>query len=245
MECSDEDVMALCKLIKEELGTDEQKRFQPDGYGCVALSVIDAIYSTGNHYSGVLNVVSRYRARRSSESGSCDEEKCEDTASDLVEAFDRWGGIEGFVEATANRWKTSSKKGAPYKAYAVYEAAKILKEHGLETPHDLKDKFSCRENREKSDVTHKWKAITGQRRDLTWHYFLMLVGIPGVKGDRMITSYVSRALGNRHVSPTEASRLVERAADELNLAYGRLDHAMWRKESRRDFIDDSAQKSMT
>lgn len=223
---TDEDL--LRDRIIEEFGTDPESWFCPDGYQSVALAILDSIYSTGNVYAGVRNVIKRYRCLRKKEGANPEA----DTATDLINAFDRWGGVEGFVLKTNNRWRTSSRHHAPYKAYAALEAAKVLAAHSLETVSDVVERLSERESRERSDIAKEWLAITGQSSGLTWNYFLMLLGIPGVKADRMVIRFVTETLRRpKDVSAKEASRLVEAVADDLNLNYIQLDHTIWRFKS--------------
>lgn len=82
-----------------------------------------------------------------------------------------------------------------------------------------------------------WVSLPGQRSGITWNYFLMLAGIPGVKADRMIIGYTNRALG-RSVTAKEAGSLVGVVADQLGVSRTLLDHAIWRLESGRPvFLD--------
>lgn len=61
----------------------------------------------------------------------------------------------------------------------------------------------------------------------------MLNGLPGVKADRMIRRFVTRALDwSRPINAQEASELVEAAATEIGVEYSTLDHAIWRFEAR-------------
>ncbi|KAA8719185.1 heme peroxidase [Corynebacterium spheniscorum] len=110
--------------------------------------------------------------------------------------------------------------------------------HSLETVSDVVDRLAERESRERSDIAKEWLAITGQSSGLNWNYFLMLVGIPGVKADRMVIRFVTETLGRpKEVSSKEASRLVEAVADDLNLNYIQLDHTIWRCQSpTRDYL---------
>lgn len=227
---TDEDLLRA--RIKELFGTDPERWFCPDGYQSVALAILDSIYSTGNVYAGVRNVIKRYRCLRKKEGAHPES----DTATDLINAFDRWGGVEAFVLKTNNRWRTYPSREAPYKAYAALEAAKILAAHSLETVSDVVDRLAERESRERSDIAKEWLAITGQSSGLTWNYFLMLLGIPGVKADRMVIRFVTKTLRRpKDVSAKEASRLVEAVADDLNLNYIQLDHTIWRFQSKRDY----------
>lgn len=220
-------VDALEAAVRNEIGEDATDWYEPDGYDSVALAVLDSIYSTGNHYTGVINLVNKYRAARIAEGGSPDT----DTATDLVEAVGRWGGVDGLVKNT-NQWKTSSADGAPPKALAAYGAAKILQQHGLETGVQVREKLMEREDRMSSPARTEWLALPGQSSGLTWSYFLMLCGVPGVKADRMILRYVRR-LVDEHVNGEQAAELVENVADRLGISYTTLDHAIWRKESDR------------
>lgn len=225
--------MALQKHITTTFGTDSNKWFIPDGYQSVALAILDAIYSTGNRYTGVTNLVNRYRELRAAEGA----DPAFDTASDLIEAIYRWGGVDEFVELTKNRWRTSSQQHAPYKAYAALEAAKVLAHHSIETVMDATQRVKSRESRERSTISKQWMAITGQKSGLTWNYFLMLVGIPGVKADRMVIRFVTAALERqKNLSPKEASRLIEEVADVLGINYSHLDHAIWRYQSGRPYL---------
>jgi len=225
---SDEDrgVGRLVERIREELGDSPERWIAPDGYESVALAVLDSIYSTGNHYTGVINAVNRYRAARKEEGADANA----DTAGDLVSAVDRWG-VQGLVERT-NAWRTSTQAGAPTKAEAAYGAARILVEHGLDTVDDVREQLTDTARQEASAAKGEWLALPGQRSGLTWAYFLMLCGVPGVKADRMVMRFVTRATGH-DVDAKEAREVVTEAAEALGVDVIRLDHAIWRLESGR------------
>ncbi|OFE15596.1 hypothetical protein BA895_22340 [Humibacillus sp. DSM 29435] len=200
----------------------------PEGYDSVALGVLDSIYSTGHKYTGVTNALDKYRAARRSE----DAESGQDTASVLVAAVDRWGGIAALVERT-NKWPTSSKAGVPKQAAAAFGTAKILTGHGLNTVAEVRAAFATAEQQDASPVKRLWLGLPGQGSGLTWTYFLMLCGVPGVKADRMVVRYVSRAV-REAVDGKDARRLVSSVArphsleltpDELTseITKGRLD----------------------
>lgn len=223
--------------IRSQIGDDADNWYEPDGYDSVALAVLDSIYSTGNRYTGVINLVNKYRAARAAEGGSPDV----DTAQDLVAAVGRWGGTSALVQNT-NRWKTSTKKNAPYKAVAAYGAAKLLAGHGLNTVADVRGQLTDRDKQKSSPARADWLALPGQRSGLTWTYFLMLCGVPGVKADRMVVRFVHRAVGEE-VGPAGAAALVQEVAERMGVSFSTLDHAIWRKESgrpvrRKDETDD-------
>lgn len=68
---------------------------------------------------------------------------------------------------------------------------------------------------------------------VTWEYFGMLLGKPGVKADTWICRFVERAVG-RDVSSKMANRLVMAAAKRLQADPIQLDHAIWAYERQRD-----------
>ncbi len=229
------EVDLLARAIERDLGLDPSRWFSPRGYDSVALAVLDSIYSTGNRYTSVVNALDKYRVARRAEGADPNS----DTASDLVEATDRWGGIDALV-ANTNRCRTSTKKTAPFKAEAAYHAARILADHGLNTRAGVHVALIDPELQEGSPVKAAWRDLPGQSSLLTWTYFLMLCGVPGVKADRMVVAYVSRALGRPADSKRSAS-LVGQVADRIAVNRTKLDHAIWRKESNREvYLDGSS-----
>lgn len=218
----------LLAAVEADLGLDASRWFTPDGYHSVALAVLDSIYSTGNHYTSVINALNAYRAARRDEGADPEH----DTAADLVAATDRWGGVDGLVERT-NRNRCWARSTAPFKAEAAYQAAKLLTEHGLNTRVDVQAALTDPAAQEASPVKKAWRSLPGQSSLLTWTYFLMLCGVPGVKADRMVLAYVSRAL-DRDVDAREAASLVGEVADRIGVNRTKLDHTIWRKESGRE-----------
>ena len=69
----------------------------------------------------------------------------------------------------------------------------------------------------------------------------MLVGVPGVKADRMIVRFVTQVLERpRKVSRKEASRLIEEVADIMDVNYIYLDHTIWRFQSGRPYLQEDS-----
>ena len=234
------DIELLAALVAAELGTDGQRWFTPDGYDGLALCVLDSTYSTGNRYSSVLRMLARYRESRLEEGG----DPYSDGPSDVLSAADRWGGTDGFVAQTGHRWRVSTQPGAPFKAESALGAARVLQRAGLETVADVRDALTDRSRQEASPIKMGWIKLPRQRSGLTWTYFLMLAGVPGVKADRMVVRYVSRALG-RETDARESASLVAAVADRSGVSQTMLDHAIWRKESGRAvFIDSEGESSV-
>ena len=219
----------LIDHIAQEIGEDHSTWRVPRGYPGVACAILDALYSTGNHYSGVKNLVSRYAALR----GADTPQELLDGPKELIETVEGAGGAEKFAELTNNRWRAWARSTAPRKSYVALEAARLLEGSGLTSRNAVQQGFHGLPMRQTSDLSTAWKRLPGQRSGLTWHYFLMLNGLPGVKADRMIRRFVTDTLGlPRMISALEASHLVEAAAAEIGVGYSTLDHAIWRFEAR-------------
>lgn len=218
----------LTRSVERELGTDSGRWHKPAGYQSVALAVLDSIYSTGNRYSGVINAVNTYCIARVDQGGK----PTTDTASDFVKAVECWGGATGLVKRT-NKWRAFARSWAPTKAEVAFAAGKILVDNNLETVDHVREAFSDPARQERSEVKRQWLALPGQRSGLTWTYFLMLCGVPGVKPDRMVIRYVSNALGES-VNSKDARLLVSSVAQRLDLDEILLDHVLWRSASGRD-----------
>jgi hypothetical protein len=78
---------------------------------------------------------------------------------------------------------------------------------------------------ENLDQAGAWTTVTGLG-PVTWKYFTMLLGAPGVKADTWIIRFVSDAIG-RSVNAKTAERLVKAAAPHFQKTATELDHAIW------------------
>ncbi|MFH8797835.1 hypothetical protein, partial [Streptomyces sp. NPDC017941] len=141
------------------------------------------------------------------------------------------GGPKEWAEMTNNRKPTSTTKGAPLKAAAIHEAAGRLRELGIDSTDDLR----AADADDLASAKKAWARVPGQRSGITWNYFLMLAGTPGVKADRMVIRYVADAIGAvaENVSATDAAMLVKAVAEKCGHNVTHLDHAIWRFESGR------------
>lgn len=193
-------------------------------YRSLALAVIDSLWSIGVRYTGVRNVIARYRAYRSRDGADADQ----DTATDLADVIDRAGGPEGFAEIVANRQRTSSRGGI-LKAEAVRIATDVLTDAGIMAIGDL----ASATPEQLAESRERWTAIRGQGSGLSWDYLLMLSGMPGVKADRMVRRFVADALrcDEQDVSQADAHSLVTEAASLLGLSVSELDFAIWLHQS--------------
>lgn len=218
----------LDAACKRNLG-DPDLWFAPDGYpNSLALCIVDSIYSTGAHYSSVINVVRRYRDDRQDRGGDAST----DGASELAGNIDARGGPDAWAIAIGNRRPTSTSPGAPLKADAIYRLANNLVDAGTDTAEAFRSAVA---NGRADELKSLWRSTPGQRSGITWEYALMLLGVPGVKADRMVVRYVARALERPtlDMSPVEAAELVRGVAERNDWNVIRTDHAIWRFESGR------------
>lgn len=193
-------------------------------YASLALALIDAVWSIGVRYTGVLNVLHRYRAARRGVGADPDR----DTPADLIAFIGSCGGPDTFAAAVNNRQRTSSRNGI-LKADAVLRVAQVLVDAEVQSTEDL----AAATPDQLAEVRRSWTAITGQGSGLSWDYFLMLAGRQGVKADRMVRRFVADALGvgEHEVSQRETHALITGAATQLQVPISRLDYAIWLHQS--------------
>jgi hypothetical protein len=229
-----DDLAALVGACNADLG-DPSLWFTPDGYpDSLALCIIDSIYSTGARYSSVVNVVGRYREYRTNQGGDPDTDGTDELANTISEL----GGPDAWASRIGNRRPTSTAAGAPLKAVTIATLTEVLPLQAVRSTADLRAAAGTADVLKA--VERAWRATPGQRSGITWDYALMLAQIPGVKADRMVIKYVTRAIGCRpgSVLPERAAGLVSRVANTNGWNVIHLDHAIWRFESGRPFQDD-------
>ena len=213
----------VLRRTRDKLG-DPNSWKSPSGYpDSLALCVIDSIQSLGVRYSTVEHVVQRYRAARP---GAADT----DGPAELLSTFDDSGVVDGWARDIGNRNRTSTQPGAPLKALAIKEAASVVERAGVSSPEALR----ALGPEQLAEVKAGWLRVSGQRSGISWRYFLMLAGVPGVKADRMICRFVQNATGKTKpaIAPGVAAQAVAGAALRLNVSATTLDHAIWRWQSR-------------
>ena len=149
--------------------------------------------------------------------------------ADLVVDVDRAGGPGAFPGILRHDGvAVPNAKDQPTKAAAAYGTACTLVTAGLNSAEDVRLR-----NAEDSKELHR--LITRERGvgDAAATYFLMLLGVAGVKADVMIQRFVARVLEQDFVEPSRSQDLLARAADELGADLLTLDHALWNYESQR------------
>lgn len=180
----------------------------------VEAALVDAVLSIRANYgsfssTGVRGAVRRYR---------------EDVGGGALNDLSRLAAYppERLEKVLKNQQKTSGVS----KAQAIVEAAKALLAAGVTKGEHV----SPEEHRGAYTGVHGLGKVT-------WEYFTMLLGHPGIKADTWVTRWVSDAVGaERQLSSDHANALLKRAATELGIAAGsaerpnltQLDHAIWK-----------------
>lgn len=219
-----EDVDNALSLARKDL-EDPESWPSPVRMEGLGLCVMNAVYSTGNRSSAVVRVLERYRARRPED--GADPER--DGPDEVVREIGRCGGPSGFADELNNHWRAWQSKTAPYKTEVILGASQLLQRSGVQTREDLKAALASPHDHDR--IKSEWLALPGQRSGLTWRYFLMNSGMPGIKADRMITRWVNRAV-DRMVSPTEAEAILLAVAEQMDVDARHLDHAVWTAQRR-------------
>lgn len=223
------EVDSLVAYCHDNLG-DKALWIAPEGYPkSLALCIIDSIYSTGSHYSSVVNVINRYRAARGHNDG----------AVALLESISAAGGPQAWAGTVANNLKPAhTKVGAPLKAEVIERAAELMVAHGVDTVEDLV--AAVRESPRSNPIHDAWKKLPSQRSGVTYSYLLLLAGLPSVKPDRMVLRFLQQALGaDAELTTDRAIELVMAAADTLEVSPRTLDHVIWRAASGRELTDQT------
>ncbi len=215
---------------------DESTWITANGYpGSLALCIIDSIFSTGSHYTSVVNVVNAYCEIRKAQGADPNR----DGVEELLTSFEEVGGSAGWAKAVDNHKPAHTKPGALLKAEVIHRAALALK--GLEgggifTTADMHAEFANDE--ELKRIKKVWLRLPSQSSGVTFNYLLILAGFQSVKPDRMVMRFIEEHAGleGQRISTSEAISLIREAADLYPAQVRKLDHVIWRYVSGRDFF---------
>lgn len=227
MSQSDE-VEILVAAVGERLGGQSAWARFPGGWpGDLESALIDAVYSARAVYKttgggGVHSRVVTWQAGR---------RRSTFTATALRGEIDR-SGPEDWAKAFGNSQLSPGRPayapGGATKAAAIRQACEALLGAKVDTATDIVDGNVA-------DVKAALRSVPGIGY-ATVNYFLILLGRPGVKPDRMVLLFVREALGDDTIGVKAADRLVTEAAGKLRFEPHELDHAIWRYESDRAAI---------
>lgn len=134
----------------------------------------------------------------------------------------RWASSFGNCQVSPRR-PASAAHGSS-KAATVREAACSLRGRGINVASHI-------DARNTEDVKRALRVVSGVGY-ATANYFLMLLGAPGVKPDRMIHRFLKEATGHTFTG-AEADQVIGCVARALDVQPHELDHAIWRYESER------------
>lgn len=215
------DVSRLIKCVSKHLGNPASWSQWPGGWpDDIEAALVDAVFSARARYEtkagrGIHSQVVRWRQSRSRGTFTLEALAKEISTAGPAD----WAAAFGNLQHSPRR--RLSAPGGPLKAATVLEAANALVAIGVSRPSELTCKNLPRVKATLCSVSGVGYA--------TANYFLMLLGRPGVKPDRMVHRFLARAIG-QPVSNAQADALVTAAARSLNVPTHELDHAMWRYE---------------
>lgn len=204
-------VTTLAAAVNSAVPPDKLKAW-PGGYPDeIEAALMDAVLSIrakyGQPYNGVRGAVRRWR-----------EERGVSKLNDLnaLATIDP----QQLAIVINNQQRLS---GGSLKAEAIVEVAQNLLDLGVRHATDLSE----------PSAEHKraYRGVNGLG-PVTWEYFLMLLGAPGIKADTWILRFVTQALG-RKVSPVEAGALLTAVARDMEISSSVLDHSIWDYMRRR------------
>lgn len=201
------DVALLHRAIEQKLPQPWSE--WPGGYpDQIEAALLDAVLSVraayGKPHNGVRGATSRYRARVGK---GCDD----------LTRLARHDPHE-LSRILENNQKASGRS----KSELIVQAASNLVAAGVHRAADL-------------DVDEHRRAYTSVHGlgKVTWEYFTMLLGKPGVKADTWVTRWISEQVG-RPLTSDEAAALVREVAggfddapDAASPLLTRLDHQIW------------------
>jgi hypothetical protein len=222
MDALDEDVANVRAHVRETIGEDPTLWTKwPGGWrGDIESALIDAVFSARALYEtergyGISRNIADWQAARTRSTFSLDALLTEINAV----------GVSGWARSFGNQQHSPSRRRdaphGPSKAAAVKEAAGKLREEGINVAGDIT--VSTVE-----DAKAALRSVSGIGY-ATANYFLMLLGVPGVKPDRMIHRFLEDAAGHA-LTNANADKVLRVVAANLGIQAHELDHAIWAYE---------------
>jgi hypothetical protein len=226
-----EEIDRVVEHVRTTIGTTSERH--PGGWPEQSeLALIDAVFSAravygvaakdGRSATGVHRVLGHWRSLRA-------ESHFDDLAA-LVRHMDE-AGLESLAEVN-RQLVPGPDPERPSKWAAVRSVASDLVEAGYGSSREIVE--AARDDRAK-DLKSTFTQTKGVG-SVTFDYFLVLLGVPGVKADTMIRAFVDEALHDdvplgggdeTRVAAHQASQLLRRAAEHLGMNESDLDHAVW------------------
>jgi hypothetical protein len=210
---------AIVASVRAKLGGQENWKRWPGGWpNEISTSLIDAVFSARATYStsagrGVHAQVQRWRQANEDQRNSLDA---------LIGDIDRIGPASwarGFGNEQHAPGRARRHPDDPMKAAAVREAAMRLRAAGIDHAADISEEH-------KKDVDSLLRQVAGIGK-ATSAYFLMLLGLGGVKPDVMINRFLTEIADGRRLSHEQAVEELTAAAEQLGTTPHELEHAIW------------------
>ena len=189
----------------------------PDGWpGEADSSLIDSVFSTRAKYESVVRpLVHRFRESALRDSKGSLATLASVSSKDLMDVICNKQLVPG---RSPNRL---------LKVDAVRAVATELVSRNWSTPAQILDAATTFPAEFRSAFV-KTSGV-GQAQ---YAYFLMLLGIPGVKPDTLVTAWVERELKLSSVSQKDIQRIVIEAARKIGVDATTVDHTIWSEESK-------------
>lgn len=206
--------------VRSTIGVSEREWARwPGGWlGDIESALIDAVFSARARYGGVHAALLRWQGSRDTEQPSLPR-----LAAEISET-----GVTEWAAAFGNRQKSpgrpSNAPAGSSKAATVLDACAHLQRAGIRVAADINVANA-------NSVRSELLKVSGVGY-ATANYFMILLGAPGVKPDRMIHRFLTDASGQK-LSDANAEALIRDVANTLSVAPHVLDHAIWRYESDR------------
>jgi hypothetical protein len=224
MRTSEADVQAILRRVAATIGGKRNWINWPGGWkGDIESALIDAVFSArAVYYSkygrGILANVMAWQSARRRKSFNLKSLSKEIDAVGVT----RWAAAFGNSQNSPRR--LASAPNGRSKAAAVREAASALMAVGISRAEDV--------DKDSADTAKHALMGVGGIGFATANYFLMLLGAPGVKPDRMIHRFLRDATGHPFSNPNAVGVTTE-VAIRLKAQPHDLDHAIWSYESKR------------
>lgn len=207
----------------DRLGPSDGWSEYPGGWpGDIEAALVDAVFSARAVYltsrgRGIQPLVVAWRGERR-RAGRPNLEALRDEIEQV--GPEAWAASFGNSQHSPGR--PNGAKGGPTKAAAVLEAAIALSSIGVSTAVDITESNVA-------DVRAALRRVPGIGFATT-NYFLMLLGRPAIKPDRMVHRFLARAVGRR-LTDREAEMALTAIAADLGVDVHLLDYEIWKRES--------------
>lgn len=215
---------AQLSFAVRQIPKDYFSRFPGGWPGEISVALTDAVFSIGARYStakgkGVGTSVARLR------NGWADSDI--DPRNSLALLVER--GEREIRQCMGNGKVSPGKKSEQYKSQATIQAARSFVRLGVDSAEEL-GQLVVEGDRGISMAKKAYVGVPGLG-PVTFDYFLMLLGWPGVKADRMLTRFVREALGEPSLAPQQVRDKLLAFYEEWPLkelhSLVEFEHAIW------------------